>query len=141
MRENEVYQTFKRRAPSFDIDRIENAVMSGTFDTVVTHRTGMLWVELKVRSHVNVLDDFKSTQLVWAERKVRLGLGSKILCLSGHAPSQSLELWGLAAAIGDKDDRGGLRVFPISTHDFKGRAPGPSLDEVLLQVLKSSLLP
>lgn len=93
MRESEVYQKVKQRLPTFDIDRIENTLSSGMPDCVITHSTGMLWSELKVQSHVNILDDVRNSQLAWLYLKCKKGLSHKLCIISGHERRMTLDIW------------------------------------------------
>ena len=111
MRESEVYQKVKQRLPHFSIDRIENTIVAGTPDAVLTHVTGMMWAELKVQSHFNVLHDVRASQQTWMWHKLKKGLGHKFCIISGHERKQTLDIWRvLLADKGDTAAVAGMRV-------------------------------
>jgi hypothetical protein len=93
MRESEVYQKVKQRLPRFSVDRIENSIASGMPDCVITHATSMIWSELKVQSHANILDDVRNSQLAWMYLKCKAGLSHKVCIISGHERKMTLDIW------------------------------------------------
>ena len=123
MRENEVYQKVKQRLPTFDIDRIENAISSGMPDAVITHSTGMMWSELKVQSHLNILDDCRPAQLAWLYLKCKKGLSHKLCILSGHERKQTLDIWRITLDITkDPNSRNGILAEHWADFKLMGRS-------------------
>jgi len=75
MLESEVFHKVQRWTPALDWERLENSAGSGTFDTVVGHRTGLCWVEFKVRKNRSILpvDSLRPSQKVWVRKKLLAG--------------------------------------------------------------------
>lgn len=108
MRESEFYQWLRRQTPSLEWDRIENALTSGMFDATVMHPSQMLWVELKIQRHSNVLLDLRPVQIAWAYRKLRQGLGSRLAVLSTKEDSSFINLWFLHLSEHPETSRNGV---------------------------------
>lgn len=84
MLETEVFHKVQRWTPSLDWERLENSAGSGTFDTVVGHRTGLCWVEFKVRrtKSSEPVDCLRPSQRVWVRKKLLLGQRHFLLILT-----------------------------------------------------------
>lgn len=74
--ESELFQRIRSRTTKdgFIWERLENAIKSGTFDTIVEHICGMAWVELKIQNNVNPVEDLRSSQQVWVRLRLLRGL-------------------------------------------------------------------
>ena len=68
--EASVYQSFRKALlPSFDVHRIENAAVAGTFDVALSNSNQTLWVELK-RDYTERL---RPSQLRWGMNRQKVG--------------------------------------------------------------------
>jgi hypothetical protein len=124
MRESEVYQKTKQRLPGFDVDRIENTLSSGMPDTVITHDIGMIWAELKVQNHVNILDDCRPAQLAWMYLKCKKGLGHKLCIISCHEGKKTIDIWRVKLdTTKDPNSRNGVLAEQWVSYPLSGQPP------------------
>ena len=73
--ESQFYQKTSGALRMFDWISIENAIASGTFDTVVNFPgLGSAWVEFKIGHHKNPIDDLEGSQVAWAYKRLRKGV-------------------------------------------------------------------
>lgn len=134
-----VYQKIKTRLPHFDIDRIENTIVSGVFDCTLTHVTGMIWAELKVQNHFSILDDMRPSQLAWAYLKCKKGLSHSLCVISAHERKETIDLWRLYLDESKKDPqaKNGILAEHWSSHKWSTRLQNDtiSLEHSLLQLM------
>lgn len=72
--ESEFFQRVKRLTPQITWERLENAIRSGTFDTIANHPRGLAWFEFKVQRKLDIIEDLRASQNAWAYLMLKKGL-------------------------------------------------------------------
>lgn len=111
MLESELFHKVQRWTPSLEWDRLENAISSGTFDTIVSTKSGLCWCEFKIRKQKEAVEDLRPSQRAWAYLKLKKGLRHFLLITTDSAKCGSVELHMLY--LEDREVKSRLLISPL----------------------------